>query len=95
MVFSVGLHVASVVLGVAAWIDAHLPAQALVPLAEGGLPRPTAHGPRSSKMQTTNPLSTKRTAPEEWSRRVDEWVTPSEDDNLFKGVSSERYERSA
>jgi hypothetical protein len=36
LVFSMGLLVASVVLGVGAWLDRHLPAHSLVPLVEDG-----------------------------------------------------------
>jgi hypothetical protein len=46
LLFSIGLHVASVVLGVGAWLDRHLPAQGLVPLVEDGATRKTAYGLR-------------------------------------------------
>jgi hypothetical protein len=46
LVFSIGLHLASAVLGVAGWLDRHLPAQGFVRRVEDGPSRKTAYGLR-------------------------------------------------
>jgi hypothetical protein len=97
LVFSIGLHVASVVLGVGAWLDCHLPAQRFVPLVEDGPTRKTAYRLRlSESADDESDLDEEVVSPEavEASRRLGYPERPRHD-NRSDAVSSERYQRSA
>jgi hypothetical protein len=97
LVFSIGLHVASVVLGVGAWLDRHLPAQGFVPLIEDGPSRKTAYRLRLiESADDESDLDEEDGSPQavEASRRVGCSERPPRDDRS-DAVSSERYQRSA
>jgi hypothetical protein len=97
LVFSIGLHTASVVLGIGAWLDRHHPVRASLPLASPSR-RPPGRRPkadsellierpgRGSEVHTGHRSGDAVIA----GRRLG-WQHPHDDDR----VSSGRYERSA
>jgi hypothetical protein len=97
LVFSIGLHVASVVLGVGAWLDRHLPAQGFVPLIEDGPSRKTAYRLRLIESADDESDLDDEDGSQEGvkaSRRVGRSERPPHEDRS-EPVSSEGFQRSA
>jgi hypothetical protein len=97
LVFSIGVHVASVVLGIDGWLDRHYPAQGFVPAVEDRPTRKTANGLRlmeSADDESDLDEEDGFQEADKASRRVGCAERPPHD-ACSDAVSSERYQRSA